>query len=235
MPLDRMPGNANAPIDRAPGPQQANFAKNPDPRCACVLLLDVSQSMSGDPITQLNEGLKIFAEELIKDSLASIRTEVAVITFSDDAKVAHDFKSAVDFAPPYLSVEGATNMGKGIELALDEIENRKVVYNQNGVDYYRPWLFMITDGAPTDNVSAASNRLHQVEKQRGVSAFAVGVEGADMDELRKIFPREPMMLKGLAFREMFQWLSASMSSTSGSNPGDQVALPDASGWGTLGT
>ena len=54
------------------------FSENPDPRCACVLLLDTSGSMSGGPIQALNEGLKIFSETLVKDSLAARRVEVAL-------------------------------------------------------------------------------------------------------------------------------------------------------------
>jgi uncharacterized protein with von Willebrand factor type A (vWA) domain len=31
-----------------------DFALNPEPRCPCLLLLDVSGSMAGEPITELN-------------------------------------------------------------------------------------------------------------------------------------------------------------------------------------
>lgn len=50
-----------------------NFADNPEPRCPCLLLLDVSGSMSGNPIRELNEGLKIFRDELMADPLAAKR------------------------------------------------------------------------------------------------------------------------------------------------------------------
>ncbi len=57
------------------------FAENPEPRCPCILLLDVSRSMQGPPIQQLNEGLAVFRRHLAEDSLAMKRVEVAVITF----------------------------------------------------------------------------------------------------------------------------------------------------------
>ena len=59
----------------------ADFADNPEPRCPCLLLLDNSGSMRGAPLSELNEGLKIFREALASDSLTSKRVEVAIVTF----------------------------------------------------------------------------------------------------------------------------------------------------------
>jgi Mg-chelatase subunit ChlD len=58
----------------------AEFAENPEPRCPCVLLLDTSGSMQGDPIKALNQGLQAFKDDLMRDPLASRRVELAVVT-----------------------------------------------------------------------------------------------------------------------------------------------------------
>ncbi len=60
---------------------QAEFADNPEPRCPVVLLLDTSGSMQGAPVQELNGGLRAFSDALKSDRLASLRVEVAVITF----------------------------------------------------------------------------------------------------------------------------------------------------------
>jgi Mg-chelatase subunit ChlD len=58
----------------------AEFAENPEPRCPCILLLDTSGSMKGEPMVQLNEGLVTFKDELLADAIAQKRVEVALIT-----------------------------------------------------------------------------------------------------------------------------------------------------------
>jgi hypothetical protein len=54
-----------------------DFSVNPEPRCACVLVLDTSRSMAGEPIASLNHGLAVFRDELKKNPLACRRVELA--------------------------------------------------------------------------------------------------------------------------------------------------------------
>lgn len=210
------------------------YASNPDPRCPVVLLLDTSYSMDGQPINELNQGLVTFQQELSKDTLASRRVQVAIITFDSSVNVVQDFIDFDEFSPPYLSATGTTAMGKGIETALNLIESHKQLLKANDIDYYRPWLLMITDGAPTDSWQNAAQSLHQFYANKKVVFFAIGVQGADMNTLSQIVPPSsvpPQQLQGLAFNQLFTWLSKSMGSVSRSQgSGAQVALPDASGW-----
>lgn len=207
------------------------FAMNPEPRCPCVLLLDTSGSMGGDPIESLNAGLAAFKAELQGDPLASKRVEVAVFTFGPVKKVV-DFVSAASFDPPKLMADGLTPMAEAIVTALDALEQRKAAYKQNGIAYYRPWVFLMTDGEPTDEpalVEAAATRIKDAEKKKSVAFFAVGVDEADMAALSRLTTRTPLKLKGLAFRELFSWLSTSLQRVSQSQVGEAVALP-AVGW-----
>jgi uncharacterized protein YegL len=216
--------------------ETVEFAENPEPRCPCVLLLDTSGSMRGAPIDALNKGLVAFREDLVRDPLASRRVEVAVITFDSEVKVVQDFVTVDQFQPPTLSAQGLTFMGTAIHKALDMIQARKAMYRKNGVAYYRPWVFMITDGEPQGEpdtvVQQASQRLKNDEAAKRVAFFAVGVENANMAKLAEIVVRTPVKLIGLNFTEMFVWLSRSMEAVAQSKTDEQVALPPP-GWGTV--
>ncbi|KOR32754.1 hypothetical protein TI05_05265 [Achromatium sp. WMS3] len=209
-----------------------SFADNPEPRCPCLLLLDNSFSMHGNPIQELNAGLSQFKEELVSDSLAMKRIEVAIITFGP-VIVESQFYTAANFSPPILSAKNNTPMGEAIEKGIDLIVERKEEYKANGISYYRPWIFLITDGGPTDEWRNAANLVHNGEESKAFAFFAVGIEGANMEVLRQISVREPLKLQGLNFKDMFQWLSNSMKSVSQSVPGDAVPLQTPIGWAEI--
>ncbi|MDB9309057.1 VWA domain-containing protein [Aphanizomenon sp. CS-733/32] len=211
------------------------FVENPENRCPVILLLDTSGSMSGQPIQELNRGLAAFKEDVMKDAQASLSVEVAIVTFGP-VKLTQDFVTIDHFTPPKLETDGVTPMGEAIEYALDLLEKRKQSYKDNGVLYYRPWVFLITDGAPTDAWEGAAQRVREEEAQRRMLFFTVGVEGADMNKLRQIAPpeRPPVTLNGLDFRALFVWLSTSMKRVSSGKVGEAVALPPV-GWGQITT
>lgn len=223
-------------MSEEPKLEEIEFAENPEPRCPCVLLLDTSSSMSGSPISALNQGLQTFKDALTQDGLASRRVEIAIVTFDSKINVVQDFVTADQYEPTTLNTGGSTAMGTAIVTGLDMVQNRKTQYRENGITYYRPWIFMITDGEPqgeaAEVVEQAAQRIQKEEENKGVAFFAVGVENANMEKLQTIAARAPVKLNGLNFGEMFVWLSASMQRVSHSKVDEQVDLPPL-GWGTV--
>lgn len=203
----------------------AEFAENPEPRCPCILLLDTSGSMQGASINELNQGIQMFREELFGDSLSMKRVEVAIITFGP-VTVMQDFTTADRLRSIQLEANGDTPLGAAVSRALALLKQRKEILRSNGIKLFRPWIFLMTDGAPTDKWQHLPQMIRAGEENKSFSFFALGVNNADFDVLRQIAVREPMKLSGVRFREFFLWLSASLKNVSRSNPGDKVSIPD---------
>ena len=203
----------------------AEFAENPEPRCPCVLLLDTSGSMQGNSIDELNRGLQAFREELFSDSLSMKRVEIAVITFGP-VSVMQEFTTADNLRPIQLEAAGDTPLGAAVGRGLALLKQRKEVLRTNGIKLFRPWIFLLTDGAPTDQWQHLPQIIRAGEESKSFSFFALGVKDADFNVLKQIAVREPMRLEGVRFKEFFLWLSASLKNVSRSNPGDKVSIPD---------
>lgn len=212
------------------------FAANPEPRCACVLLLDTSASMSGARINELQDGLAVLKAELSQDLLARKRVELAVVTFGGSVRMLSEFTTVDQFEPPILHADGLTPLGAAVTTGLELVRTRKRVYRQNGIACYRPWVFLLTDGEPSDPWQGAAASVRHAETAREAAFFAVGVGEANFDILGQLSVRQPLMLRGLQFRQMFQWLSTSLKSVSHSGVSDELSLqnptaPD--GWAKL--
>jgi len=212
--------------------ETTEFANNPEPRCPCLLLLDVSGSMQGQPIVELNAGLNTFKDELAADALAMKRVEIGIVTFGP-VQIALPFQGAESFYPPTLMARGDTPMGSAIKQGLDMVRQRKDEYKANGISYYRPWVFLITDGGPTDEWESAAAAVREGEASKLFAFFAIGVQGANMNTLQQISVREPLRLDGLRFRDLFSWLSSSLRSVSRSTLGTEVPLESPRGWASV--
>lgn len=206
---------------------------NPDkPQAACVLLLDTSRSMRGAPLRALEKGLAEYRAHLANDPDAKLIVETSVITFADEAKVLHPF-SSVDELPEFqLSAGGWTSMGAAIDLGLAQVEERKALYRAEGIDYYRPFLVLITDGAPTDlkgnRFAELAQKLQAAARDRKVIPLLFGTEKADFEKLKALAgPGIPVTgIDGARFGEFFQWLSKSVSGLKDSRPGEAVTFAD---------
>lgn len=164
---------------------QSNLFLNPDRRCPCLLLLDTSYSMHGDKIDQLNLGLQALQNDLSSDLVALKRVEIAAVTFGP-VKVAQPFTTADRLSMPTLHADNDTPMGEAILQGLDLLANRKRDYQAAGVPYFRPWVFLISDGASTDDLGKARAAIRKAEAAKSLSFFAIGVDNADLNELSSL-------------------------------------------------
>lgn len=183
-----------------------------EPHMACVLLLDTSGSMYGDAIDSLNRAINDFKEQTSMDELAQKRVDIAIIEFNDTARVVQDFTPLSQMQSVTLSASGCTAMGAGINLAIDKVKERNRFYNSMGTPCFKPWIFMITDGAPTDDIEFARQRIID-EESKGTHGklkfWAVGVPGYSKETLTSLTKR-CIALNEANFNGIFNWLSESM-------------------------
>lgn len=201
-----------------------------EPHMACVLLLDTSSSMSGEPIDSLNKAIKDFKEQTSLDEFAQKRVDIAIIEFNDKARVVQEFTPLPQLQPVCLLAVGCTAMGAGINLAIDKVKERNNFYASMGTPCFKPWIFMITDGAPTDDISIARQRIIEEESkgQFGKLKFwAVGVPGYSEETLKSLTKR-CIALNEAKFDGIFNWLSESMVTISVSRVDEDPKLPNLS-------
>ena len=213
---------------------QLDLIENPESRIACVIVVDVSGSMQGEPIDQVNQGLMVLGRQIEEDELTSMRADIAIVAFHHEHQVVRNFGQHVDFSQARLSASGGTRMAPPIDTALDMIEKRKIQYRDNGIPYYRPIIMLITDGYPEHDSSTdlekVAKRIKEAERKKNVTFFSIGTEQADMKTLANLSSLPPKTLRGVNFVALFEWLSNSITAISQSQMGDEVDLPSTDGW-----
>jgi uncharacterized protein YegL len=186
------------------------FSDGAQKRTTLVFLLDTSSSMNGDetappprPIDELNDAVKAWADHLHSSHELRYRAELAVITFGEGGVRVYEgsegspFVPAAVFTPPTLTAGGVTPMFEAIRSAIDLSERRKGELDDLGIQRFRPLIFMLTDGAPTDNSGhllpqedwqTMAAQIAALEAKRKLAFFAVGVSGADRECLATLAP-----------------------------------------------
>lgn len=196
---------------------------------ACALLLDTSGSMAGAPIQKLNEGLRLFKENVSKDPMARDRVDVALVTFDSSVQVLQDFVPVTKMDTPMLTPGGRTMMAEGVLKALELVQTRTSLYQAMGTPYHNPWIFMITDGASMSEEEAMQNAVAGVtEAENGrngkLTFWAIGVGDYDSTELYRLTDMV-VELDNVDFCTIFDWLSTSMTQIANSRVGT-VVEPD---------
>lgn len=215
----------------------SDLVENPTTRVPVILVLDVSGSMSGEPIKELENGVRMFIEEVKKDEIASSSVEIGILTFGGNVNLKQDFSSVDKIKPISFSAYGDTPMGEAVKTSIEILEKRKELYRKTGVDYHQPWMVLMTDGAPTDDIAEAEILVKNLINDRKLVVFPIAIgENADINVLARFSAegRPPLRLKGLKFREFFVWLSKSVANVSRSSPTERIKLdPNIKGWAEL--
>lgn len=231
---------------------------NPAARIPLCLCLDVSGSMneiiSGNPtftgrtevidgqkykvceggktkLEYLKEGIQTLYDDLKSNSNTKYSADVSIVTFSDDAYVVADFSGVREQSSIYeLKTGGMTDMGKGVNLALDLLSARKTEYKEAGREYYQPWLFLMSDGDANGDkteLQVAQKRVNDQVKCEKLTFIPVGFGNKNdfgkNNELNHFSETEKAVrYDSIDYVRFFKWIAQSMEEVSRSNVGTKI-------------
>ncbi|MDB4416028.1 VWA domain-containing protein [Akkermansiaceae bacterium] len=198
-------------------------------RLPVYMVLDTSWSMAGEPIEALRMGMRSLLDDLQTDPQALETVWLSVITFDSTAKQLVPLTGIDEFSMPDIKENGTTSLGAALDLVIDcaDREIRKTTDTVKGD--YKPLIFLMTDGAPTDNWEKAADRLKQRRLGNIISCAAgPGADDTVLKRITEIVVRLENTSAG-TLGAFMKWVSDSIAMTSASvssqAPGDAVALP----------
>ena len=116
---------------------------------AVLLLVDTSASMAGEKICAVEHAINGFIDEL-KGTYEAECTDICIVSFSDETKIVQPFTCASNVAEIALEASGLTSLWEALSISIDLLNNQRRLYQQLAITYYKPRIFLITDGTPTD-------------------------------------------------------------------------------------
>ena len=195
---------------------------------ALVFVLDVSYSMAGRPIDQLNAGLNRFKDEVCRDKQTRDVLDVAVIQFNDYCEVVQDFVPIEYMDIIQLEANGATKFTEPIREALKMVDERSRFYRRSGTEPYKPWIILVTDGEPLDDITQVAKEVQNAQDMGTVRFIALGVGDYRPGPLKQITD-VVFRMEGTDFTSFFNWVGKSMRSVSTTAPGEKPPLPPLEG------
>ncbi len=185
-------------------------------RLPVYFLVDVSESMVGEPIQQVQDGMRTIIQELRTDPYALETVYVSIIAFAGKAKQISPLTELFKFYPPTFPIGSGTSIGVGLNFLMDSIDREVVKTTLESKGDWKPIIFLFTDGTPTDDYTMAFDRWNKhYRKHCNIIPISIG-DNADLSILKQISDNV-LQLKDTdenAFKAFFKWVTASIRTTS---------------------
>jgi len=178
-------------------------------RLPVYILLDCSESMIGESIEAVQRGVDLLIRQLRSDPHALETAQVSIITYHATAQQVVPLTDLCEFQAPPLAVRPGTSLGAALKVLRDCIvrEVRKTTADQKGD--YRPIVFLLTDGQPTDDWEAVRGAIDRLTHPRIANLYAIGCGDDVSDIVFKLQDMTPETIK-----KLFLWLTASVQGAS---------------------
>jgi uncharacterized protein YegL len=183
-------------------------------RLPVYLLLDCSSSMSGEPINAVKEGVQLLISTLRQDPYALETAYLSIITFDTDARQLVPLTDVISFQVPDIRAQGITSLGKALQLVAQQISTEVIKTTPDRRGDWKPLIFLMTDGMPTDDWRAGLDILKK-SKPGMIIACAAGTN-LDLSVLKEISEVVVQLntADSATIKKFFQWISASVSTSS---------------------
>jgi uncharacterized protein YegL len=185
-------------------------------RLPIYFLIDVSESMVGDPISEVQDGIANIIQELKTDPRALETVHISIIIFAGEAKTLVPLQDIISFYPPKFPVGSGTSLGKGLGHLMFELRKNLIKTTAEQKGDWKPIVFLFTDGVPTDdNTVAIREWQNNWKKTANLVAVSLG-DGADANILNQL-TENIIHLKNTdhsAYKEFFKWVTDSIKTSS---------------------
>ena len=185
-------------------------------RLPIYFLIDVSESMVGEPIQQVQDGMRMIVQELRTDPYALETAFISVNVFAGKSQCLSPLTELYKFYPPTFPIGGGTSLGNALNFLMDEMDRSLVKTTTEQKGDWKPIVFLFTDGTPTDNPSAAIERWNRkYRKSANMVVVSIG-DNADT-HLFGQFSDNVLRLNATdaqTFQSFFKWVTASIKATS---------------------
>jgi uncharacterized protein YegL len=183
-------------------------------RLPIYLLLDCSESLAGEPLVAVAQGVASLLADLRGDPMALETVYLSVITFAGQASVAVPLTELMKFQPPPLRMGSGTALGAALRLLMTSLDTDVVKTTATQRGDWKPLCLILTDGAPTDKWKSAADEIRDryCGRKATIVAIACG-EDADTAVLERITPTvfKAADLRPDTLKSLFKWVSASVS------------------------
>lgn len=196
-----------------------------EPHMPVVIVADISGSMAGLPIQNVNRSINRFGTDVCKDPKAAEHVDVAVIGFNEEPHVEQNWRPITELAPVEFTAGGGTNIPAALEKGIAMLRERTALYENVGTEVKMPYLVLITDGYGGD-VANISKVIKKRTDERKMKLWVLAVKGYDkgtvaqLTDGKRVF--ELVNEDGYDFTEFFDFMAVSVKAVSTSAPGQDT-------------